>query len=199
MGYNLKKMICWSNRFCIFHKIKHLANRERIIWFWYKFPIIMNIYPSKCYFLWLITGLGDNLLITLQKNIVVSAKEIFLYISLLISFLWTIFLGITLKVFEFKTICQWEYFLSSLSLLSLEPYFIIIVYFYMLLKFPSYVFILCELLSLFLFSDYLKMADRPQRSLRPRKSYPYLPPDVRSPSITDLRSRSPRICQAQFQ
>ena len=46
------------------------------------------------------------------------------------------------------------------------------------------------LLLFFCIATILKMSDRPQRSLRPRKPYPYLPPDVSFNSNLDLRSRS---------
>ena len=73
--HRLETMICWVNKFCIFIKSGISANKERIIWFWYKFPIIMNIYPSKCCFLWLITGIGDNILITLQEKYFAMRKS----------------------------------------------------------------------------------------------------------------------------
>ena len=55
------------------------------------------------------------------------------------------------------------------------------------------------LLLFFCIATILKMSDRPQRSLRPRKPYPYLPPDVSFNSNLDLRSRSDQIPPPQLQ
>lgn len=43
------------------------------------------------------------------------------------------------------------------------------------------------------------MGDRPQRSLRPRKPYPYLPPDVRLLYTPDWRPRPSQISPPQLQ
>ena len=50
-----------------------------------------------------------------------------------------------------------------------------------------------------IFSEYLKMSDKAQINLRPRKPYQYLPPDVSSLCNIDLRPRPNRIPPTSLQ